>query len=119
MTKDEAIKDARIGVLMQGGTWYVVRRGKSYRAMHESLYEGSKMGRVAEMFDLEKVRRTPPPTPAADPKRVLSRASEHLVESRGLSDKDFPDTGANPDATAVVMLDDLLGDLLDGTDGEG
>jgi hypothetical protein len=61
MTNTEAIKEARIGVLMQGGTWYVVRRGKAYSAMHESRYEGSTTGKVAEIFTLEKVRRTPPP----------------------------------------------------------
>lgn len=61
MTKDEAIRDARLGALMQGGTWYVVRRGKSYRSMHESRYEGSKTGRVAEIFDADRVRRTTPP----------------------------------------------------------
>lgn len=60
MTKNEAIKEARIGVLMQGGTWYVVRRGEKYSAMHESLHAPEK-GKVAEIYNLERVRSTPPP----------------------------------------------------------
>lgn len=62
MKKDEAIKEARIGALMQGGTFYVVRRGNKYKAIPAYLFEARRHGRVAEMFDADKVRRTTPPT---------------------------------------------------------
>lgn len=61
MTKTEAVKEARIAALYQGGTWYVTRRGNKYNYMHSDNYGGSqKDGHIAEMFDAQKVRTTVP-----------------------------------------------------------
>lgn len=61
MTKVEAVKNARIGALMQGGTWYVTRRGKQYDYTHADSYMGTQLdGAVAEMFTPDKVRGSIP-----------------------------------------------------------
>lgn len=62
MDKQTAIKEARIGALMQGGTWYVTRRGDKYGCVHSDRYNSTRHGRIAEMFDAKKVRTTTPPT---------------------------------------------------------
>ena len=62
MTKPEATKEARLGALMQGGNWYVVRKGNAYLAMHCDQYRGSEDGTLLAIFWPDKVRRTTPPT---------------------------------------------------------
>jgi hypothetical protein len=63
MTKNEAIREARIAALYKGGEWYVTKHGKSYRAVAYGDYRNSKAdGRVIETFTPGKVRRTVPPS---------------------------------------------------------
>jgi hypothetical protein len=55
MTKDEATKQARMGALLHGGTWYVVHvAATEYSYMEKSAYR-QKMGRVSNQFTPESV----------------------------------------------------------------
>lgn len=55
ITKGEAVKEARIGAKLKGGTWYVVRRGDYYKAVPADSYN-RRQGRVAEIIDLDAER---------------------------------------------------------------
>jgi hypothetical protein len=61
MTKNEAIREARIGALYQGGDWYVTCKRGCYKVLPHDRYRGSVDGRIIETFTPEKVRRTVPP----------------------------------------------------------
>lgn len=56
MTKDEAIREARIGSKLKGGTWFVTRRGDNYGVMPADMYDSGRHGRVAETIDIHSER---------------------------------------------------------------
>jgi len=61
MTKDEAIKEARIGALLHNCTYIVARRGNKYHA--HSIYNDLTRGwKVAEQITPEFVQRSVPGT---------------------------------------------------------
>ena len=55
-TKDEAIREARIGSKLKGGTWYVTRRGSKYGAVPADMHDTRRHGRVAEIIDIHAER---------------------------------------------------------------
>jgi hypothetical protein len=63
MTKTEAIREARIGALYQGGDWYVIRWKRGcYKVLPRDRYRGSIDGRIVKTLTPASVRRTAPPT---------------------------------------------------------
>lgn len=56
MTKDEAIREARIGSKLKGGTWYVTRRGDNYGVQPADFYDSGRHGRIAETIDVAAER---------------------------------------------------------------
>lgn len=60
MTKPEAVKEARIAVLYHGGTVYVTRKGKSYKAVHYESFEPRRHGSIVETLDALSVRSSIP-----------------------------------------------------------
>lgn len=59
---------------------------------------GSKVGVTGPCKTCKKIAAT-----------MLENAANHLIESRGLTDEDFPAESA--DAHAVILLDDYAADL--------
>ena len=55
MTRNEAVREARIASSYRGGTWFVTRRGKNYGVVAADMYD-SKLGRVAETIDIHAER---------------------------------------------------------------
>lgn len=56
MTKDEAVREARVASSYRGGTWFVTRRGKNYDVVAADMYDSGRHGRVAETIDVRAER---------------------------------------------------------------
>lgn len=57
MTKDQAVKEARIGSTLKGGTWFVTRRRDKYDAVPADMYDSRRHGKVAETIDIHAERQ--------------------------------------------------------------
>lgn len=58
MTKDEAVREARVGSTLKGGTWFVTRRGSKYGVIPADMYDSGRHGKVAETIDIMAERAT-------------------------------------------------------------
>ena len=56
MTKQEALKEARIAVALKGGTYYVTRKGTEYGIVYFAEHITRKHGKVAEIVGPSPVR---------------------------------------------------------------
>jgi len=56
MTKDQAIREARVGSSYRGGTWYVTRKRDNYNVVPADMYDSARDGKVAETIDVHAER---------------------------------------------------------------
>ena len=75
MTKDQAIREARVGSSYRGGTWYVTRKRDNYNVVPADMYDSARDGKVAETIDVHAeraARSTAKPAPANEPVRAAT-----------------------------------------------
>lgn len=100
MTKDEAVREARIGSKLKGGTWYVTRRRDNYNVVPADFYDSGRDGTIAETIDVHAeraARAMAKPAPQRDIHQQASTSDGFTSQAdEDAADQEYCDRAAHP-----------------------